>query len=104
MNKILPLICAWSGLMFGATFTGTITDSECAKGDHRAMNMGSNNEECVKACVEVHGARYVLWDGAKTYDLSDQKTPEQFAAKKVVVTGTLDPKSNTITVASIKAK
>jgi hypothetical protein len=103
MHKTLALICAFSSLMFGATFTGTITDSECAQGDHRAMKMGSNDEECVKACVEVHGARYVLWDGKKTYDLSDQKTPEQFAAKKVIVTGTLDSKTNMISVASIKA-
>jgi hypothetical protein len=37
------------------------------------------------------------------YTLSDQKTPEQFAAKKVTVTGTLDAKTGTIKVDSIKA-
>jgi hypothetical protein len=47
--------------------------------------------------------KYVLWDAAakKTYKLSDQKTPEKFAAKKVTVMGTLD--GDTITVASIAA-
>jgi hypothetical protein len=94
---------ALASVASGETFTGIITDSECAKADHKAMNMGSNDEQCVKACVDVHGARYVLWDGKSTYDLSDQKTPEQFAAKKVTVTGTLDAKTKTIKVDSIKA-
>ena len=102
MKRTLALPFALAGMMFGATFTGTITDSGCAKADHRAMNMG-NDEQCVKACVQAHGSTYVLWDGKKTYELSDQKTPEQFAAKKVTVTGTLDAKTNTIAVASIKA-
>jgi hypothetical protein len=83
------------------TFTGIITDSECPKGDHSGMRMGPTDAECVKACVSAHGASYVLFDGKDTYTLSDQKTPEKFAAKKVTVTGTLDAKSNTIQVQSI---
>jgi hypothetical protein len=35
--------------------------------------------------------------------LSDQKSPEKFAGKKVTVTGTLDAKTKTIRVDSIKA-
>jgi len=38
--------------------------------------------QCVTACVKA-GAKYVLYDGKEAYTLSDQKTPEQFAAKKV---------------------
>jgi len=34
--------------------------------------------------------------------LSDQKAPVKFAGKKVTVTGTLDAKSKTIAVISIK--
>jgi len=45
----------------------------------------------------------VLWDGKNVYELSDQKTPEQFAAKKVTVTGTLDPKAHKIAVRSMTA-
>jgi hypothetical protein len=102
MKKLLVLTLAGAAMMFGATFTGVITDSECSKADHKAMNMG-NDAECTVACVNVHGAQYVLWDGKQAYTLSDQKTPEHFAAKKVTVTGTLDAKTNTIKVASIKA-
>lgn len=102
MKKLFVLTLAVAGMMFGATFTGVITDSGCSNADHKAMNMGTD-AECTVACVKAHGAEYVLWDGKQTYMLSDQKTPEQFAAKKVTVTGTLDAKSNTIKVASIKA-
>ena len=102
MKKVFVLGITVAGMMFAATFNGTITDSGCAKADHKAMNMGTD-EACVKGCVG-HGAKYVLWDGKNTYALSDQKTPEQFAAKKVTVTGTLDAKTNTIQVASIKAQ
>ena len=100
MKKTFLLTLACAGMVFGATFTGTITDSGCAKADHKAMNMGTD-EQCVKGCVG-HGAKYVLWDGKNAYELSDQKTPEQFATKKVQVTGTLDAKTNTIKVAAIK--
>ena len=87
------------------TFTGVITDSECSNGDHSHMRMGPTDAECVTACVSEHGAAYVLWDGKNTYALSDQNTSERFAAKKVVVTGALDPKkTKTIQVASISAR
>jgi len=83
------------------TFTGVITDSMCEKGDHSHMKMGSNDAECTVACVNSHGAEYVLFDGKEAYTLSDQKTPEKFAGKKVTVSGTLDGKSKTIQVQSI---
>jgi hypothetical protein len=35
--------------------------------------------------------------------LSDQKTPQKFAGKKVTVTGTLDTKNKTIQVTNIAA-
>src|ERR1043166_10021655 len=85
------------------TFVGTITDSMCEKADHSRMQMGPTDADCVKACVAAHGATYVLWDGKNVYELSDQKTPEQFAAKKVTVTGTLDPKAHKNAVRPITA-
>jgi hypothetical protein len=82
-------------------FTGVVTDSMCATGDHSQMRMGPTDGECTVACVQAHGATYVLYDGKHAYNLSDQKTPERFAGKKVTVTGTLDGKSQTIHVESI---
>ena len=84
-------------------FTGTITDSMCPEGDHTRMRMGATDGECTIACVDAHGALYVLYDGKATYTLSDQKTPEKFAGQKVTVTGTLDAKTSTIQVDSIAA-
>lgn len=84
-------------------FTGIITDSMCPKGDHSSMRMGPTDAECTIACIQVHGALYVLYDGKEVYTLSDQTTPEKFAAKKVTVTGTLDAKTKTIRVDSIVA-
>lgn len=86
------------------TFTGTITDDMCPKADHSQMQMGPTDAACAMACVSVHGASYLLYDGKNAYMLSDQPQAEKFAAKKVTVTGTLDAKTKTIQVDSISAK
>jgi hypothetical protein len=85
------------------SFTGTITDSMCLKADHSQMQMGPTDAQCTIACIKEHDAAYVLYDGKNVYTLSDQRTPEKFAAKKVIVTGTLDAKTKTIQVDSIAA-
>ena len=83
------------------TFTGFVSDSMCPDGDHTHMRMGPTDGECTTACIDEHGAQYVLWDGKESYTLSDQKTPEKFAGKKVTVTGALNAKTKTIQVESI---
>jgi hypothetical protein len=85
------------------TFTGIVTDSMCPTGDHSHMKMGPTDAACTIACHMEHGAEYVLYDGKEVYTLSDQTTPEKFAAKKVTVVGTLDAKTKTIRVDSIAA-
>jgi hypothetical protein len=100
----LLAIAALAGAQGKQTFTGTITDSMCPTADHSQMRMGPTDAECTKACESIHGATYVLYDGMNVYELSDQKTPEKFAAKKVKVTGTLDAKTKTIQVDSIIAQ
>jgi hypothetical protein len=85
------------------TFTGTITDEMCADGNHAHMQMGPTDAECTTACVLAHGARYVLYDGERAYVLSDQETPEQFAAQTVHVIGRLDAATMTIQVESMTA-
>jgi hypothetical protein len=102
MKKTIGILFAAAVLGSGATFTGVITDNMCDNADHKDMKMG-NDAKCVVECVKGMNGKYVLWDSAakKTYKLSDQKTPEKFAAKKVTITGTLD--GDTITVAKIEA-
>ncbi len=98
---VLLAISALSAAPATRAFTGVITDDMCARAGHAAMRMGPTDAECAVACVMVHGASYVLADGKNVYMLSDQRTPEKYAAQRVTVTGTLDAKTNTITVASI---
>ena len=85
------------------TFTGVITDSMCGK-SHKAMGV-TPDSKCVRDCVRADPSRYKysLYDGKSVYVLSDQQTPERFAAQKVTVKGVLDQKTNTIRVDTIAA-
>ena len=85
------------------TFTGIITDDMCGKAGHSQMRMGPTDAECTHCLHQCNGATYVLYDGKEVYTLSDQRTPEEFAAQRVRVTGTLDAKTKTIQVKSIRA-
>ena len=109
MKSVKPLllsllvVAALSAGQSTQTFTGVITDSECATGNHSQMRMGSNDAECTRACVSAHGASFVLYTGKEVFALTDQQTPDKFAGQKVTVTGTLDAKTKTIRVQSITA-
>ena len=100
--KTLISVFAGAALALAAaapkTFTGVITDAMCGK-DHSMMNVKPDSK-CVTECVKM-GSKYALVAGDDVYELSDQKTPEKFAAQKVNVKGTLSGK--TIQVESITA-
>lgn len=96
-------VAALSAVQREQTFTGVITDNICAKGGHSQMRMGPTDAECTIACISAHDAKYVLDTGKDIYTLSDQQAPEKYAAQKVIVKGTLDPKTKTIQVDSITA-
>ena len=100
--SILLSVAALSAAPGKQTFTGIITDDMCAKAGHSQMRMGPTDAECTIACISAHGATYVLYDGKDVYTLSDQRTPEKFAAQKVTVIGTLNAKTKTIHVESIR--
>jgi hypothetical protein len=102
MRTITTLLMA-VGLLAAAgprTFVGVITDTMCGA-DHKSMGI-SPDDKCVRECVK-QGAKYALYDGKEVYQLSDQKTPEKFAAKKVKVTGVLFERSKIIKVDKIEA-
>ena len=100
---VFLIVAAFGPAQAKRTFTGSITDSMCASGNHSQMRMGPTDAECTIACVDAHGALFVLYDGSNAYTLSDQKTPEKFAGKKVTVTGTLNANTRAIQVDSIVA-
>ena len=104
MKPSLALLLALASLSAAQekqTFTGTITDHMCARDGHAQMRMGPTDADCTIACVKAHDAFYVLDVGKDVYTLSDQKTPEKFAAQKVRVVGVLDARTKTIKVDSI---
>ena len=105
MNRLVLAISSIVGVAAAAdapkTYTGTITDSMCVM-NHKMMNI-TPDSKCARECVnKSKEVKYVLHDGKNTYKLSDQKTPEQFAAQKVKLTGTLFPKTGVIKVDKIE--
>lgn len=102
MKRTILVTLASAGLLAaaGQTFTGVITDTMCGKS--HSMMPGQPDAKCIAACVKG-SSQYALYDGKTVYRLSDQKTPAQFAARRVKVTGTLNEKTQTIKVSSMEA-
>jgi hypothetical protein len=106
MSRALPLLLALAAISAAparTTTVGTITDDMCAASGHATMRMGPTDAACTKACIEAHGAAYVLLVGKQVYTLSDQKAPEKFAGQKVRIVGTVDARAKAIHVDSITA-
>lgn len=82
-------------------FTGVITDSMCGL-DHAHMG-ATDNAKCVRDCVKTAKYKYALHDGKNIYVLSDQQTPEKFAAQKVKISGVLYEKTRILRVDKIEA-
>jgi hypothetical protein len=106
MNKLISTLIFGAALLAAAdkpqTFTGVITDTMCGA----KHNMGiTPDEKCVRECVKSDPTRwkYALLVGTDIYVLSDQQTPEKFAAQKVIVTGTLFEKTKVLKVDKIEA-
>jgi hypothetical protein len=106
MKSLLSILLALAALSAAPrkqTFIGVITDSMCGNAGHAAMRMGPTDAECTIACIDAHGAAYVLYDGKNVFMLSDQQLPVKFAGHRVKVVGTLDAKTKTIVVESMTA-
>jgi hypothetical protein len=91
------LICG--GMSFAAgkarPFLGIVSDSRCAAGQAGASSVSA---ACVKNCV-AHGAKYVLINQGKIYQLQPQAKFAKAAGKRVKITGRL--KGNTIEVSTV---
>jgi hypothetical protein len=101
--KYAILILALAGPPPTQVFTGVITETMCKK-DHKMMGTSLPDAKCVIDCVKADKhVKYALHDGKNVYVLSDQQTPEKFAAQKVRVKGVLYEKTKIIKVESIEA-
>jgi len=86
---------------------GAVMDSQCAFNVHsdahshewmtkRGVQGATDEESCTQHCVKDMGGSYVLVAKKDVYKLDDQVKAEQFAGKKVKVTGTVDATSHTV--------
>jgi hypothetical protein len=78
-------------------WTGIVSDDMCGASSTKA--------DCVAECVKDHGAKYAFVESKsqKVYILNPQNDAAAHAGQNVVVKGTLDEGSNTITATSITA-
>jgi len=115
-TAILAGVATWAAQGRGAaekTLRGEIADSQCALNVHslsqshkEMMEMKpeiKNDADCARFCVKERGGRFMLQTKDKVYKLDAQVLAEQWAGQKVKVTGTVDPKTNSITVDKIEA-
>jgi Cytidylate kinase-like family len=78
---------------------GVITDSKCGD-SHSGMRQ---TPDCVRACVRLSGAKYVLNDGTRNLVLTDQPTGERLAGQRVVASGYVDEITGALQLRSIRA-
>ena len=94
-------------------FRGEIADTQCALNVHSLSQSHKEmiamkpevktSADCARYCVKERGGRFVLQTPDKVYKLDAQVLAEQWAGLKVKVIGTLDPKTETITVRTIES-
>jgi hypothetical protein len=95
------------------TFKGEIADTQCALNVHSLSQSHKEmiamkpevktNADCARYCVKERGGKFVLQTPGKVYKLDAQVLAEQWAGLKLKVIGTLDPKTDLITVRTIEA-
>jgi hypothetical protein len=95
------------------TFSGEISDSQCAFNIHsltrshqemlKSKSMGGNAKECADYCVKYLGGVLVLASKQDVYRLSNPERVVEFTGRQVKITGTLQGKTKTIHVETIEA-
>ena len=93
------------------TFRGEIADTQCALNVHSLSKSHKEmigmkpdlktDADCARFCVKERGGKFVLQSKEKVYRLDKPDEAEPFAGQQVKIVGTLDAKTNTITVLSV---
>ena len=93
---------------------GAVMDSQCAFNVHsdahshewmtkRGVQGVTGEESCTQHCVKDMGGSYVLVAKKDVYKLDDQVKAEQYAGKKVKVSGTVDATTHTVHIFEMEA-
>jgi hypothetical protein len=107
---ILALTGAASG-QSAQVYRGEVSDSQCALNVHsltrshqemlKSKSMGGTANTCSVYCIEHLGGYLVLSAGNDVYRLDRSDLVHGFEGRRVVITGTLDPKLKQIHVVKI---
>ena len=81
-----------------ALTTSTLTRIRMEWMTKRGIQGATDEESCTQHCVKDMGGSYVLVVKKDVYKLDDQVKAEQFAGKKVKISGTLDAETHTLHV------
>ena len=65
------------------TLIGIVSDDMCGLAGHASMRMGPTDAECTVACIDAHGALYVLVVGKDVYTFVDQQKKAGGDAEKM---------------------
>lgn len=94
-----------------SVFHGEVSDSQCALNVHsltrshqemlKSKSMGGTSNTCSVYCIEHLGGYLVLSVGNDVYRLDRSDLVHGFEGRRVVVSGTLDPKLKQIHVLKI---
>lgn len=108
---LAAVLLARAGDEKSRVFRGAVADTQCALNVHsltrshsemlKSKNMGGTPGACATYCVRYLGGDFVLSSKDDVYRLDNQDKARPFAGQKVMITGTLEPKSNTIRVVEI---
>jgi hypothetical protein len=107
MIKKITLIALASALsVFGASWTGQISDSACGMSHAKMMAADKSmktDRDCTLACIKA-GSKYVFVSDGKVYNVLNQSLAalKTHAGETVELTGTM--KGDTITVSKIAKK
>jgi hypothetical protein len=96
MNRLALGVMLTATAAFGATWSGTISDSKCAAAHADASE---NSAECARKCVKG-GQQAVLVSDGKVYRIANQAKVTEHVGHKVEITG--KARGETITVSKVK--
>jgi uncharacterized protein DUF5818 len=81
-----------------STWTGYITDPHCGKKGASAKHTA----DCVEKCIKDGSKAQIMTESdGKAYNIDDFGKVKAYVGQKVSIQGTLDAKTNTITVSSV---
>ena len=109
MIKTFVLVTFAAASMYGASWTGEISDSACGASHAKMMAEHKDlktDKDCTLACVKA-GSKYVLVSDGKVFQIENQALPalQQRAGQMVSVTGDLKGDSITVTkISQVKKK